>query len=47
MADVSLEGQDIVLDVYNKTGNARISATAFINGTEVAKGNFGLTSVSM
>ena len=40
MADVSLEGQDIVLDVYNKTGNARISATAFINGTEVAKREF-------
>lgn len=37
MADVSLDGQDIVLDVCNKTGDARISATAFINGTEVAK----------
>ena len=40
MADVSLDGQDIVLDVYNKTGDARISATAFINGTEVAKREF-------
>ena len=40
MADVSLDGQDIVLDVYNKTGDARISATAFINGTEVAKRDF-------
>ena len=42
MADVSLDGQDIVLDVYNKTGDARISATAFINGTEVAKREFGV-----
>ena len=42
MADVSLDGQDIVLDVYNKTGDARISATAFINGTEVAKREFGI-----
>ena len=40
MADVSLDGQDIVLDVYNKTGDARISATASINGTEVAKREF-------
>ena len=40
MADVSLDGQDIVLDVYNKTGDARISAMAFINGTEVAKREF-------
>ncbi len=40
MADVSLDGQDIVLDVYNKIGDARISATAFINGTEVAKREF-------
>ena len=40
MADVSLDGQDIVLDVYNKTGDARISATAFIKGTEVAKREF-------
>ncbi|MGN9197362.1 hypothetical protein [Blautia massiliensis (ex Liu et al. 2021)] len=40
MADVSLDGQDIVLDVCNKTGDARISATAFINGTEVAKREF-------
>ena len=40
MADVSLDGQDIVLDVYNKTGDARISATAYINGTEVAKREF-------
>ena len=31
MADVSLDGQDIVLDVYNKTGDARISATAFLS----------------
>ena len=42
MADVSLDGQDIVLDIYNKTGDARISATAFINGTEVAKREFGV-----
>ena len=42
MADVSLDGQDIVLDVYNKTGDARISATASINGTEVAKREFGV-----
>lgn len=42
MADVSLDGQDIVLDVYNKTGDARISATAFINGNEVAKREFGI-----
>lgn len=42
MADVSLDGQDIVLDVYNKTGDARISATAFINGIEVAKREFGV-----
>lgn len=42
MADVSLDGQDIVLDVYNKTGDARIFATAFINGTEVAKREFGI-----
>ena len=42
MADVSLDGQDIVLDVYNKTGDARISVTAFINGTEVAKREFGV-----
>ena len=40
MADVSLDGQDIVLDIYNKTGDARISATASINGTEVAKREF-------
>ena len=40
MADVSLDGQDIVLDVYNKTGDARISATASINGTEEAKREF-------
>ena len=40
MADVSLDGQDIVLDVYNKTGDARIFATASINGTEVAKREF-------
>ena len=40
MADVSLDGQDIVLYVYNKTGDARISATASINGTEVAKREF-------
>ena len=39
---ISLDGQDIVLDVYNKTGDARISATAFINGTEVAKREFGI-----
>ena len=42
MADVSLDGQDIVLDIYDKTGDARISATAFINGTEVAKREFGV-----
>lgn len=42
MADVSVDGQDIVLDVYNKTGGARISATAFVNGTEVAKQEFGV-----
>ena len=42
MADVSLDGQDIALDIYNKTGDARISATAFINGTEVAKREFGV-----
>ena len=42
MADISLDGQDIVLDVGNKTGGARISTTAFINGTEVAKQEFGV-----
>ena len=43
MADVSLDDQDIVLDVGNKTGGARISVTAFINGTEVAKQEFGVS----